>query len=83
MKPIYQQLVDRVNAYWLTEYKIDGFRFDFTKGFTNTPGEVPLIPSRIAILNGWLQIWNVKFNAYVILDILRQIVKKRNWPIMV
>lgn len=22
--------------YWMTEYKIDGFRFDFTKGMTNT-----------------------------------------------
>ncbi len=31
--------VDRVNRYWLTEYKVDGFRFDFTKGFTNTPGD--------------------------------------------
>ena len=28
--------VDRVNAYWLTEFKIDGIRYDFTKGFSNT-----------------------------------------------
>lgn len=34
-----QQFVDSVCGYWLKEYKIDGFRFDFTKGFTNTPGE--------------------------------------------
>ena len=34
-----QKLVDRVTEYWLTEYNIDGFRFDFTKGFTNTPGD--------------------------------------------
>ena len=26
-----------VLEYWMTEYKIDGFRFDFTKGFSNTP----------------------------------------------
>src|SRR5262249_12993855 len=26
--------VDRVLQFWLTEYKMDGFRFDFTKGFT-------------------------------------------------
>ncbi|NEW79809.1 MAG: alpha-amylase, partial [Gelidibacter sp.] len=26
-----------VLTYWMTEYKIDGFRFDFTKGFSNTP----------------------------------------------
>jgi glycosidase len=30
-----QYFVDRVLEYWLTEYKFDGFRFDFTKGFGN------------------------------------------------
>ncbi len=30
--------VDSVCSYWMMEYKVDGFRFDFTKGFTNTPG---------------------------------------------
>jgi pullulanase/glycogen debranching enzyme len=30
-----KEFIDRVNSYWLTEYKVDGFRFDFTKGFTN------------------------------------------------
>ncbi len=30
-----QYFVDRVIKYWLTEYKFDGFRFDFTKGFGN------------------------------------------------
>ncbi len=30
-----QQLVDSINRYWIKEYKIDGFRFDFTKGFGN------------------------------------------------
>jgi 1,4-alpha-glucan branching enzyme len=29
--------VDSVCSYWMKEYKIDGFRFDFTKGFSNTP----------------------------------------------
>ena len=65
-----QQLVDRINAYWLTEYKVDGFRFDFTKGFTNTPGDGSSYdPSRIAILERMAsQIWKVKSNAYVILE---------------
>ena len=27
---------NEVLYYWMTEYKIDGFRFDFTKGFSNT-----------------------------------------------
>ncbi|NDV95191.1 alpha-amylase [Dysgonomonas sp. 521] len=29
--------VDSVCSYWMKEYKVDGFRFDFTKGFSNTP----------------------------------------------
>lgn len=40
--------VDSVCNYWLTEYKIDGIRFDFAKGYTNTPGEgTPYDTSRI------------------------------------
>ena len=35
--PYTQVFVDSVCAYWMKEYKIDGFRFDFTKGFSNTP----------------------------------------------
>lgn len=65
-----QKLVDRVNSYWLTEYKIDGFRFDFTKGFTNTPGDGGSYDaSRIAILKRMAdQIWIVNKDAYVILE---------------
>jgi 1,4-alpha-glucan branching enzyme len=37
--PHTQRFVDRVNRFWLQEYRMDGIRFDFTKGFTNTPGE--------------------------------------------
>lgn len=29
--------VDSVCSFWMKEYRIDGFRFDFTKGFSNTP----------------------------------------------
>ena len=32
-----QGFVDRVNKFWAEEFKIDGIRFDFTKGFSNTP----------------------------------------------
>lgn len=68
--PATQQLVDRINAYWLTEYKIDGFRFDFTKGFTNTVGEGSAYDaSRIAILKRMAdKIWSVKPDAYIILE---------------
>jgi 1,4-alpha-glucan branching enzyme len=69
-KPSTQQLVDRINAYWLTEYKIDGFRFDFTKGFTNTAGDGSAYDaSRIAILKRMAdKIWSVNPDAYVILE---------------
>ncbi len=32
-----RELIDSINSFWINEYKIDGFRFDFTKGFSNTP----------------------------------------------
>lgn len=31
-----QNMVDRILDYWLQEFKFDGFRFDFTKGFGQT-----------------------------------------------
>jgi 1,4-alpha-glucan branching enzyme len=34
--PHTKEFVSRVVKYWLEEYKFDGYRFDFTKGFTNT-----------------------------------------------
>ena len=46
-----KQLVDSINSFWINEYKVDGFRFDFTKGFTNTPGDGSAYDmSRISIL---------------------------------
>jgi glycosidase len=65
-----KDFVDRVTKYWLTEYKVDGFRFDFTKGFTNTPGEgTPYDATRIAILKRMAgKIWEVNSKAIVILE---------------
>jgi len=34
--PYTRAFVDSVNSYWMKEYKFDGFRFDHTKGFSNT-----------------------------------------------
>ncbi len=70
-----KDFVDRVLKYWITEYKIDGYRFDLSKGFTqnNTLGNV----------SGWsaydqsrINIWNrirgeiIKYSpdAYLILE---------------
>ncbi len=65
-----KDFVDRVNKYWLTEYKVDGFRFDFTKGFTNTPGDGGgYDAARIAILKRMAdKIWEVNPKALVILE---------------
>ncbi len=70
-----KQLVDSVNTYWMDQYKVDGFRFDFTKGFTNEIKEGAdkwgsrKDDSRIAILKRMYQkIEDFGTNAYVILE---------------
>lgn len=63
---------DRVNKHWLEEYKIDGFRFDFTKGFTQKYSTIDPSgkdDSRIYNLKRMADnIWQVKSNAYVIIE---------------
>jgi 1,4-alpha-glucan branching enzyme len=59
--------IDRVNRYWLEEYHIDGFRFDYTKGFVNNGNGYS--DERIAIIKRMADsIWNFKQDAYVILE---------------
>lgn len=65
--------VKRCLNYWLTEYKVDGFRFDLSKGFTQNPSNESNFSnydaSRIAILKGYGDaIWATKPNAFVILE---------------
>lgn len=69
-----QQLVDSVCSFWMNEFKIDGFRFDFTKGFTNTPGDGwAKDDSRINILKRMSsEIWKRNANAIVILEHLTE-----------
>ncbi len=65
-----QAFVDSVCHYWISEFKVDGFRFDFTKGFTNTPGEGwGPDQSRINILRRMgNKIWSYKPDAHLILE---------------
>ena len=59
--------MDRVNHYWLDEYHIDGFRFDFTKGFSNNSNNYD--NDRINLLKRMADtIWSKHPNAYVILE---------------
>jgi 1,4-alpha-glucan branching enzyme len=67
--------LDTVNHYWLSEYKVDGFRYDLSKGFTqrNNPTDVnawsAYDASRIAILKRMAdKIWSSFPDAYVILE---------------
>ena len=68
--PYTQDFVDSVTTYWLTQYHVDGYRFDFTKGFTNTVGDgYAYDASRIALLERIAgHIRTVKPDAYIILE---------------
>jgi 1,4-alpha-glucan branching enzyme len=70
-----QTYVDRVTKHWLSDYKVDGFRFDLSKGFTqtNTLGNTALWAqydqSRINLLERMAtKIWQVTPDAYIILE---------------
>ena len=65
----------RMMKYWIEEYKVDGYRFDLSKGFTqtNNPGDVGAWgnydQSRVNIWKDYSSyIWGVDPDAYVILE---------------
>ncbi|MGB0430877.1 MAG: alpha-amylase family glycosyl hydrolase, partial [Bacteroidia bacterium] len=62
--------IDRVNTFWIEEYHFDGYRFDFTKGFTqNGPNIDNYDADRIEILKRMADvIWDVDEDAYVMLE---------------
>ena len=66
---------NRVAKYWIEEYNVDGFRFDLSKGFTqtNNPSNVGAWgnydQSRINIWKDYADyMWSVDPEAYVILE---------------
>ena len=65
---------NRVLQHWITEYRVDGYRFDFSKGLTqrtstNDAGFSAYDASRIAIINSYHNaIKAVEPGAYVILE---------------
>ncbi|MDR0894585.1 MAG: Por secretion system protein [Prevotellaceae bacterium] len=69
-----QALVDSVAGYWMSQFRIDGFRYDFTKGFSNTPYGVNdwangPDAARIAILKRMSsEVWKRQPDAYVIFE---------------
>ncbi|MBW6491828.1 MAG: T9SS type A sorting domain-containing protein [Lentimicrobium sp.] len=73
--PDTKAFVNRVVRFWIENYKIDGYRFDLSKGFTqkntlnNTNAWGLYDASRIAIWKAIADtIWSVKDDAYVILE---------------
>ncbi len=69
-----QALVDSINSFWMNEFKVDGFRFDFTKGFTNKPGSGwEYDQSRIDILKRMTnEIYKRNPNAIIIMEHLAE-----------
>lgn len=70
-----KRYISRALKFWTENYKIDGFRFDLSKGFTqtNTLGNSSAMAhydaSRIHILESYADtIWSVNPKAYVILE---------------
>lgn len=71
--PLVRKFVKRNLQFLLTEYKVDGFRFDLTKGFTQTVCNESTASNydagRIAILKDYhAAIRETKSDAYVILE---------------
>lgn len=70
-----KDFVEHVMRYWLTEFRIDGFRFDLSKGFTQTfsGDNVGLWgqydASRIAILKRYADVmWETSPGSYAIME---------------
>jgi len=73
--PATKAWVKRILSYWITEFKLDGFRFDLSKGFTqfNSGNDAALMArydaSRIAILKDYADyMWSLDTTFYVILE---------------
>ncbi len=73
--PATQQYISRAVKYWLEEYRVDGYRFDLSKGFTqkvtigNSNAMAQYDQDRIDILTAYADsAWAVNPDAYVILE---------------
>ncbi|MCB0515721.1 MAG: alpha-amylase family glycosyl hydrolase [Chitinophagales bacterium] len=73
--PATQYFAERVMKHWIEEYNIDGYRFDLSKGFTqtntlgNTSAWGQYDASRIAIWENYGNyMWSLKPNFHIILE---------------
>ncbi len=88
--PYTQNYVKQVVNHWITEYKIDGFRWDLTKGFTqNCPSNVTggqesctnaYQADRVAILKAYADYsWTLDETHYVIFEHLGTDAEEQQW----
>ena len=67
--PATQYWLDRANRWWLEEYRVDGYRFDLSKGFMQTDPWDGYNPQRIGLLTRMArEIWETDPDALVILE---------------
>jgi pullulanase/glycogen debranching enzyme len=77
--------VKRVSQYWIDEYKIDGFRWDLTKGFTqNCTGSDGCTGSyqqdRVDVLKAYADYqWDIDPNFYIIFEHLGTNNEETQW----
>ena len=61
--------LNRINSYWVNEFKVDGFRFDLSKGFTNAVDAEKYNSTRVSYLKSLADdIWAADSDAYVIFE---------------
>ncbi len=81
-----QDYVKRTTQYWIDEYKVDGFRWDLTKGFTQncTPSDEGCTgsyqPDRVAVLKEYADYqWVKDSDFYVIFEHLGGNTEETEW----
>lgn len=81
-----QYYVERVLEQWLTEYKVDGFRWDLTKGFTQncTASDTSCTDAyqadRVAILKNYADVqWTLDPSSYMIFEHLGTDAEEQEW----
>jgi glycosidase len=68
-QPATQHWLDRANRWWLEEYRVDGFRFDLSKGFMQTGPWDGYNPERIGLLTRMASaIWGTDPEVFLILE---------------
>lgn len=78
--------IERITKYWINEFKIDGFRWDLTKGFTQncTPSDQDCTngtqQDRVDVLKEYADYqWDADPNFYIIFEHLGGIQEEKQW----